>query len=147
MPTVAEFGPPRVAAEIEQRPDYRSRRQQPVERESEPKGHNPKHEYEHRDEDHRDRENDEIDNEGGYPPRQNAVEQFGLGHWVVGVRFNVDRHGRFGLRTPWPSSIEMENKSALRKRLMINSGWKLAPALRHGGRSQRGSHGIEGHAC
>jgi hypothetical protein len=89
IPTVAES---ERAAKVEQCPDDRCRREQPIEGKSKPQRDNSKGENEHRCQQDRDGENDEVDDKGHDPARQNALEQFRLGGWIVGVWFDIDRH-------------------------------------------------------
>ena len=65
--------------------------------------------------------------EGDHPARQHALEQFRVRRRIVGVRFDVDRHGAFA---PWIAgrslciSIEMAKKSAARKGASCRpTGW------------------------
>src|SRR6186997_3291147 len=78
-------------AVIGHRPDHHGGPQQAVEQEAQPEGDDADDEDEHRHEHDRDRKNQEVDQERHHPPRQHALEQFGVGGGIIGVRLELNR--------------------------------------------------------
>ena len=88
---------------------------------------------------HRDGDDDEIDEEGDHAARQHALEQFGVGDRIVGVRLDVDRHAD---APRVAAGMIRDAASALQKWAKMPARCKGLAALERSARRLR--HGLRG---